>query len=35
MGLSGFIGDKIEPEDLQPFTQEQSELLDQCRGHDK
>ncbi len=32
MGLSGFIGDKIEPEDLQPFTQEQSELLDQCRA---
>jgi hypothetical protein len=32
MGLSGFIGDMIEPEDLQPFTQEQSELLDQCRA---
>ena len=32
MGLTGFISDKIEPEDLQPFTQEQSELLDQCRA---
>jgi hypothetical protein len=32
MDLTGFIGDKIEPEDLQPFTQEQSELLDQCRA---
>ena len=32
MGLTGFTGDKIVHEDLQPFTQEQSELLDQCRA---
>jgi hypothetical protein len=31
MGLSGYLGEKLEPEDLQPFTQEQSELLDQCQ----
>ena len=32
MGLTGFISDKIEPDDIQPFTQEKSERLDQCRA---
>ncbi len=32
MGLSGFAGEKIEPEDFQPLDQEQSDQLDWCKA---
>ena len=32
MGLSGFGSEKIEPEDLQPLDQEQTEQLDWCKA---